>query len=254
MATIASVSFNSGKFNEFTLLISERQPQLNLAIPIYYELHDILEDAASFEGEFSDLSPDISKAVTAGIQKYRKYYDILDSQDLYYIALVLDPRFKTVLLDNELPEAAGDIVTTIRNFLHEQYPAANPSDVSGSPVVHTAAHDGLMKRVLGKVQHQATHTSDIDKYFEEGVVIADSSTTEDKNWLLSWWNMHKNVYPRMAAAARDYLCIPAGEVAVERLFSHGRDLLGVRRSSLNGDTMRQLVILRDMFLAEERRN
>ncbi|KAK9364575.1 hypothetical protein V1509DRAFT_678595, partial [Lipomyces kononenkoae] len=30
-------------------------------------------------------------------------------------------------------------------------------------------------------------------------------------------------------AARDYLAIPASEVAVERLFSGGRDLLGLRR-------------------------
>ncbi|RKF78996.1 hypothetical protein GcC1_050012 [Golovinomyces cichoracearum] len=33
----------------------------------------------------------------------------------------------------------------------------------------------------------------------------------------------------MAAAARDYLAIPASEVAVERLFNTGRGLIGLRR-------------------------
>ena len=33
----------------------------------------------------------------------------------------------------------------------------------------------------------------------------------------------------MAAAARDYLAIPASEVDIERLFSIRRDILGVRR-------------------------
>jgi hypothetical protein len=33
----------------------------------------------------------------------------------------------------------------------------------------------------------------------------------------------------MAAAARDYLAIPASEVAVERVFSTARDVLGIRR-------------------------
>jgi hypothetical protein len=41
----------------------------------------------------------------------------------------------------------------------------------------------------------------------------------------------------MAEAARDFLAIPASEVAVERSFSIRRDLLGVRRHLMNGDTM-----------------
>ncbi|KAK9320398.1 hypothetical protein V1517DRAFT_329445, partial [Lipomyces orientalis] len=44
----------------------------------------------------------------------------------------------------------------------------------------------------------------------------------------------------------DHLAIPASEVAVERLFNSGTDLLGLRRHSLSPDTMRTLVLLRDM--------
>ena len=55
----------------------------------------------------------------------------------------------------------------------------------------------------------------------------------------------------MAAAARDYLAIPALEVAVERLFSQGRDLLGLRRHSLEAGTMRTLTLLADQYLEEE---
>ncbi|ODQ74001.1 hypothetical protein LIPSTDRAFT_71089 [Lipomyces starkeyi NRRL Y-11557] len=40
------------KFEEYTLAVSKRHPQISLAIPIYYELHDILLDASSREGEF----------------------------------------------------------------------------------------------------------------------------------------------------------------------------------------------------------
>ena len=39
----------------------------------------------------------------------------------------------------------------------------------------------------------------------------------------------------MAVAARNYLTIPASKVAVERLFNKGRDLLGLRRHSLNAE-------------------
>jgi len=50
----------------------------------------------------------------------------------------------------------------------------------------------------------------------------------------------------MAAAARDYLPIPASEVAVERLFNMGRDVLGIRRHSMKADTMRMLMLMNDI--------
>lgn len=40
----------------------------------------------------------------------------------------------------------------------------------------------------------------------------------------------------MAAAARDYLAVPASEVAVEGVYSTVRHVLGFRRYSLNWDT------------------
>ncbi|KAK9342167.1 hypothetical protein V1522DRAFT_416993 [Lipomyces starkeyi] len=49
----------------------------------------------------------------------------------------------------------------------------------------------------------------------------------------------------------DYLAIPESEVAVERLFNSGTDLLGLRRHSLSPDTMRTLVLLKDMCANDE---
>lgn len=54
------------KFDEFTQLVSRRKSQISLAIPIYYELNDMLEDAASAQGDFSGLSSDITSAISAG--------------------------------------------------------------------------------------------------------------------------------------------------------------------------------------------
>jgi hypothetical protein len=47
----------------------------------------------------------------------------------------------------------------------------------------------------------------------------------------------------MAKAARRYLAIPASEVAVERLFSAARDVLGLQRHSMTGETIRFLMLL-----------
>jgi hypothetical protein len=48
----------------------------------------------------------------------------------------------------------------------------------------------------------------------------------------------------MARAAREYLAVPSSEVDCERLFNTGRDLLGVRRWSMSGDTMRVMMLLK----------
>jgi hypothetical protein len=49
----------------------------------------------------------------------------------------------------------------------------------------------------------------------------------------------------MYAIARDHLVIPGAEVDVERLFNMGSDLLGLRRVSMKGETMRAIMIVKD---------
>jgi hypothetical protein len=51
----------------------------------------------------------------------------------------------------------------------------------------------------------------------------------------------------MAKAVRALLAVPGSEVDVEKLFSRGRDLLGIRRFALKGETMRILVLLKAHF-------
>lgn len=87
--------------------------------------------------------------------------------------------------------------------------------------------------------------SDTDRYFSLPHVNEDN--TEDTNWLYNWWRVNRADYPRMAAAARDYLAIPASEVSVERLFSKGRDVIGIRRHSMTADTMRMLMLMDNAY-------
>ncbi len=53
----------------------------------------------------------------------------------------------------------------------------------------------------------------------------------------------------MVVVARDYLAIPVLEVAVERLFSKGRDLLDIRKYSMSVETMRMLILIRNIYIS-----
>ncbi|KAG9082010.1 hypothetical protein FRC06_005283 [Ceratobasidium sp. 370] len=51
--------------------------------------------------------------------------------------------------------------------------------------------------------------------------------------------------------ARDFLCIPGTSVAVECVFSTGRDVISVRRESLNAETIRTLMTYRAGIMLEK---
>jgi hypothetical protein len=63
--------------------------------------------------------------------------------------------------------------------------------------------------------------------------------------LQNWWAVNGWQFPLMAKAARDYLSIPPSEVDIERLFSKGRDIIGVHCWALDGDTISILMKLKD---------
>jgi hypothetical protein len=48
----------------------------------------------------------------------------------------------------------------------------------------------------------------------------------------------------MAKIVRRYLTVPAAEVGIEHLFSHGRNLLGLRQYTLQPATIKMLTVLK----------
>jgi hypothetical protein len=241
------------KFHELTLFLSEHKPQISLAVPIYYDLHDLLHEASECQGSFTGLDPDIASAMKEGMKKYKKYYTFMDESDTYYTALILDPRVKGDLILKELDdiEAGNLILKAIRDNLHQNYPLPEceiPQPQISDQSIPDIKRSNVQTRMLQRLQSPQSLplSSDIDRYFDSPRVT--SIDIADPNWLCNWWRIHKGEMPQMAAAARDFLAIPASEVAVERLFSMARDLIGVRRHSMKADTMRMLMLMNDSHL------
>ncbi|KNZ77773.1 hypothetical protein J132_03831, partial [Termitomyces sp. J132] len=61
---------------------------------------------------------------------------------------------------------------------------------------------------------------------------------------LQWWFKRRALYPTLYCLARDILAIPGSAVAVERIFSGGRDTLLLHRASLHPETIRMLMIVK----------
>lgn len=148
----------------------------------------------------------------------------------------------------ENKEAGDLILKAIHHNLHQRYPSIggeSPRYGISQQSTPETKRSNVESRMPQRLQPKTPpHLSDIDQYFESPRVSVLDTT--DPNWLCNWWRVHKDELPQMAAAARDFLPIPASEVAVERLFNKGRDLPGIRRHSMKADTMRMLMLMNDI--------
>ena len=137
------------KFNEFTLLVSEGSPQITLSLAIYYDLADLLQEVSDKEEKFKDIDEDIVVAVKAGLKKYKKYYTFMDEIDTYYMAALLDPRFKAKWLQQELTaEGSTIVINDIKAHLHSTYPPVVTILPLVSKVPMEKRHQSLQMRML----------------------------------------------------------------------------------------------------------
>jgi hypothetical protein len=207
-------------FWDHTNTVSNGCPTIVDSLPIYWNLDDLLNDVKLAEGSFEGVDEDIRHAVEGAIKKMNKQMSGPDA---------------------EL------VIGQVRDFLKKEYPfdPVLPCN-TGRP----AGMSEAMWRTLKKVQPaQQMLISDVDRYLDSKPVNWSQSLIEngDPEWVLKWWKANAFDFPLMAQAVRDYLPVPSAEVGVERVFSGARDVLGLRRQSMNAETMRWLVLLKGEY-------
>jgi len=101
---------------------------------------------------------------------------------------------------------------------------------------------------VSAASHIVATINDVDRYFNTALVEVDrdnEESSQDPQWVINYWIAQEKAYPIMARVARDILSIVAAEVDVERIFSTGRDIVGIRRQSLHGETIQMLSMLKN---------
>jgi hypothetical protein len=212
-------------------------------------LDDLLDDVSKADGQFGDVGDNIQAAFAAGVAQVEEYTSLINDNIMYYAAAVLDPRIKCNLIKEQYGDEATDIIKRIRDYLKKEYqkPLPPPSSTNTKLPPITSVHQlGLLRRAR---KSNGSAICDIDRYLDTLSLDWDEADVSnyDPDWVLKWWKANAFQYPLMATAARDLLAVPGSEVDVERLFCGGRDLLGIRRFGLKGETMRILTLLKAYF-------
>ena len=231
-------------FKKFTEYVSREQPSIQMLVRMYNEVGLTLHQITRKQGEFSSIDDGLTHAIHKGIEVFDKYWGLLgDEHDLYYIATVFDPRIKIKWIQDNI-ENSTEVIARIRTFLKATYP---PPDIdlpdNHLPDVFQSLEYTFVEPYIRADNDATKH--DIDTYLDTPCVRYTGKKTDDQTkWILDWWSANKTQYPCTALAAREILAIPASEVDCERLFGQAKDMLGIRRYSMIGETMRVMMLLK----------
>lgn len=154
-----------------------------------------------------------------------------------YLALILDPRYKTQILPNSVD------AETIKKILKDEYNNYKNMDENkinedvSSLVGEKRKAVGIMNLMLQKKQKvDNSQRNEIDEYLIINVEPSNINPCE-------WWRNHKSQYPILARIARDYICIPSTSVPSEQAFSKSGELISKRRNRLGDNAIEACMCL-----------
>jgi hypothetical protein len=193
---------------------------------------------------------------------------------------VLDPRIGYEGLkhqasqDNDLLrredylKQINDAVESLKGYYHENYSLAAtvPSfTADGTPRLSNTPKPFDFFAIYASSATTTSAADELDQY----LLIRPLGFSKGTPNPIIWWKCNRHLYPNTARLARDILSIPGrffrcqsvklayqissgSSVAVERVFSGGRDTISLRRSSLKPSTIRRLMLVKHRLLLARR--
>lgn len=216
--------------------------------------------------------PIVKLAATRALEKLSVYYAMLD-QPVYYLALLLDPRFKPDALKllnwHDQYIEMGEAAVRRAILKEEMYPhVQSPPSVGMHDFPNATRNecgtlqdgDGMQDsyvefdqmRILNQrlMEQRSQHACqgemgsiELRNYFAEPT----SFTYEDP---LEYWTKTQCRFPVLARLAKNYLSIPCSSVDIEREFSLGRWTQPYIRGCMHPDTLRELMLYRSWMASE----
>ena len=187
---------------------------------------DILNKAFCTQSRNLKLTPAIHVAVSLARQTLNRYYSLMDSSNVYRIAMVLHSRHKLAYFKKAHwePQWIQTAESLVRDEFEHSY--ASRADLAADEQVlgldmensdievprELAASNKLSFSLFDNIDafmppKAADLRSEIDHYLVDDVEQADDP--------VKWWHDRRAVYPVLSRMALDFLTIPPTSVDVE---------------------------------------
>ncbi|KAK2649538.1 hypothetical protein Ddye_017027 [Dipteronia dyeriana] len=179
------------------------------------------------------------------IAKFDKY--LSDIPGVMAVVVVLDPRYKMLLVDFHFSKIYGSSASSQREIVYELLKDLIKEYELGSSLVEQLDDNSLdhsFDIFVGDEEFElyksqavsSINKSELERYLEEQV--ENNSPDFD---ILSWWKGNKGKYPILAKVARDILAISVSTVASEFALNAGGRFLSPHRRRLHPDTLEALM-------------
>jgi hypothetical protein len=212
---------------------------------LYNHLDDVEEKLKSGTGIGAlSCAPFMLTTMEKMKETLSKYYSRTEIQTVYVDAMILNPRTKLVIAEEE---SWSDVnvdeyrIASRRRFIEEydnkrlMETASNSSHAPAPKRPRTSLGNDSAYRTALLNRSSKHRRNDFDRYIE----IPNDPDIVDS---LSWWRENQTNYPTLAKMARDTLSVPASGCTVERVFSISGRIAIWQRNRLNADTISQTML------------
>ncbi|KAG6864523.1 hypothetical protein C0991_008985 [Blastosporella zonata] len=239
-----------------------KEPMLSMTHLVFQGLQDhICQIIAALP---QNVNPAIKAGLLAAHQKLSKYYYCFDQSPFYMWAILLDPCImyeglkeeyvNDLMLLMDLEEGKKNLV----NYYQTNYEGTSNTPTS-TPAASLKAVDPTLQKFSFTSRYQKKGpqiVNELEDYFK----LTPESFDECRP--LQWWYGRRAQYPNLYRLARDILAIPGecyiwivffsshphpyvgSAVAVERIFSGGRDTISLCRASLHSKTIQTSMLVK----------
>ncbi|KDN47307.1 hypothetical protein RSAG8_03786, partial [Rhizoctonia solani AG-8 WAC10335] len=206
----------------------------------------LLEAISQLQGEAADHKITTARALLSGLEatlaKLQKYQTLAHKNHLCLIATVLNPWLWLKYLE-KWPESHSTTRTLV-SYIFENYHAKLPGAPAKSADHKMHSRTPKLSKLTTTWDHELySDTPSFTEHFDRELQAYYSGSYPCTNGTstLNWWEIHHLHFPTVAHMARDFLCIPASSVSVERLFSSCKLTRTDVRSSMSFETARRRI-------------
>ncbi|XP_067283555.1 zinc finger BED domain-containing protein 4-like [Pseudorasbora parva] len=179
----------------------------------------------------------------------KKRFSDVETNPLYFISTILDPRYKDRFFSNNTaPEAKLHLKQELQMMSRAEAEgsraeAAEPPAKLFKAQASTSSSLDTVFEEIAKEQPQAAQPLAAGAAIELDTYLAEApSPREDSP--LKYWGVNKIRFPTLAKMAHKYLSAPCSSVESERLFSSVSHIIDEKRNRLTADNAEKLLFLK----------
>ena len=165
------------------------------------------------------------------------------SENLYpssaYLALILDPRYKTQVLPDNINESTLKqiLVNKFNSYQNLEQLSDHDNNDDALVVGNKRKSMGIIDYMLQKKKKSSSQSrNEVNEYLITPVEPSNINPCD-------WWKNHQSTYPLLSKIARDYIGIPSTSVPSEQAFSKSGELISKKRNRLGNNAIEACMCL-----------